>query len=170
MNQDQVMTQRAELRIPAFGNIPEISLSLTYIKEGERRLVESQFVNGATYSELEYSFNEGYREAKKNLSTIMYQKEMAEKAIRKSKSEYLLDEYQDFLRAKKIKDSTDIRESFLETKEDYVKAMDRLSMLRAMECLMEGKLKSFENTCRTMRKEMDIQLRSGSIDNNKYIR
>ena len=95
---------------------------------------------------------------------------MTQKAIRQIKSQYLLDEYPDFLRDSKVKDSTATKEAFLERKEDYVKAMDRLALLNAIESLFDGKIKVFENVCRFMRKEIDIQMRSGCIDSNKYVR
>jgi hypothetical protein len=165
-----VKKETAVLTIPAFGNTPEIKLDVTNIKEGENRFLEAKVVNGGTYADLEYSFNEGYRQAKKHLSTIMYQIAMSEKEIRRVKSECLLDEYPDFLKENKIKDSTATKEAYLERKIEYVNAMDRLAMLKAMECLFEGKVKVFENVCRFMRKEIDLQRSSGAIDSNKYMR
>ena len=140
------------------------------MKEGEDRFLEARVVNGGTYSSLEYVFNEGYRQARQHLSTIMYQVAMTDKEIRRIKSECLLDEYPDFLKTTKTKDSTATKEAFLERKEGYTTAMDRLAMLKAMEALFEGKIKVFENVCRYMRKEIDIQLRSGVMNDNKYVR
>ncbi len=159
----------AVITIPAFGDVGAIQLDISKIKEGENRFLETRVVNGATYSDLEYTFNEGYRQAKTHLSTVGYQIAMTKKSIRKIKSEYLLDEYQAFLKESKIKDSVAIKEAYLEKKEDYVEAMDRLAMLEAMECLFEGKIKVFENVCRFMRKEIEIQKSSGAINSNKYI-
>lgn len=169
-DKDLISKETATLTIPAFCNTPEIILDITKIKEGENRFIEAKVVNGATYSDLEYSFNEGYRQAKQNLSTVRYQISMAKKEIRRIKSEYLLDEYPEFIKERKIKDSTATKEAFLEQKEEYVAAMDRLALLEAMECSFEGKIKVFENVCKYMRKEIQIQLRSGAIDDNKYIR
>jgi len=169
-NGTMVNKKAFSMTIPAFGTTPDIVLDITKIKEGENRFLDAKVVNGATYSELEYTFNEGYREAKQHLSTILYQNAMTNKSIRQIKSQYLLDEYPTFLKENKLKDSTAIKEAFLERKEEYVKAMDRLALLQAMESLFDGKVKVFENVCRYMRKEIDIQLRSGFIDSNKYIK
>jgi len=158
-----------EFVIPEFDTRPAISLSFNNIAEGEGRLVEARAVNGGTYSDLEYCFNEGYREAKKNLSIVGYELAQANKILRKFKSEYLIDEYPDFLKEKKIKDSASIREAFLERQKDYVSARDRIDMLNALFFLLEGKIKVFENVCRYMKKEMDILIRSGCTG-NKYIR
>lgn len=160
----------ATLTIPKFGDVGEIKLDITKVSEAESRFIEAKVVNGGTYADLEYCFNEGYRQAKKHLSTIMYQIAMAKKAIRTVKSRYLLDEYPEFLKDSGIKDSTATKEAYLESKVEYVEAMDRLAMLEAMECLMEGKVKVLENVCRFMRKEIDLQRSSGSIDKNKYMR
>lgn len=159
--------QRVELVIPAFDTRPPIRLSFKNISEGEKRIIEARAVNGATYSDLEYSFNEGYREAKVNLTTIGYEITQAEKRMREVKSQLLLDEYPAFLKEKSLKDNAEIRNAFLETNQDYKNAQDRIDMLRAIENLMEGKIKVFENVCRFMRKEIDILLRSGMVG-NKY--
>ena len=156
-----------ELTIPEFGSRPALKLDITPIKNAEMRIIEARVVNGATYCELEYTFNEGYREARKHLSTIGYEITQAEKALRKAKSEALLDKYNQFLKDKGFKDSSCIRDAFLEQQEDYVKAQDRIDMLKALESLMDGKIKVFENVCRYLKKEIEIQTRTG-ISGNHY--
>lgn len=158
---------RAEMTIPAFGSQSAIILEITKIREGETRLPEAEIVNPGTYSNLEYVFNEGYREGKRHLSVIGYQITLAEKAMRLAKSVALLDHYNDFLKEKKLKDSAQIRDAFLEQQPDYTAAQDRLDMLKAMDALIEGKVKNFENVCRYMKKSMDLIIRSG-MDTNKY--
>lgn len=161
--------KKAELIIPQFGNLLEMRLDLTKIKQGEDRLYEAQNVNAMSYSELEYVFNEGYREAKKHLSQVGYQITRAEKALREAKSVALLDEYPVFLTEKKMKDSAQIRDAYLETYKPYTEAQDRIDMLKSVESLLDSKVKVFENTCRYMKKQIDITLRSG-MDINKYSR
>jgi hypothetical protein len=160
---------RAELTIPSLGPLPEIVLDLSSIKDGESRLKEAQIVSSVTYGDLSYVFNEGYRQAKQHLSSIGFQINMTDKEIRRIKAEFLLDEYQTFLKDKKIKDSASIRDAYLEKQKDYVDAMDRLAMLKATESMMEGKIKVFENTCQYMRKLIDLEIRSG-VDSNHYSR
>lgn len=155
-----------EFNIPEFGQIEAQAISFSHIREGERRILESKIVNGGTYNELEFVMNEGYREAKQNLTLIGYNILKTKKAIRESKSEAIIDEYVDWLKDNRMKDSATIREAFLQTKEVYVKALDRLDMLVALESSMEGKIKVFENVCRYMRKEMDIRVRSGMVNNH----
>ena len=161
--------KKAELTIPQFGSLPQMTLDLTKIKEGEDRLYEAQNVTVISYSNLEYVFNEGYREAKKHLSQVGYQITRAEKALREAKYRALLDENPFFLKDRNMKDSAQIRDAFLETVKDYTEAQDRIDMLNAMLALMDGKIKVFENVCRFMKVEMNLCARSG-VDPNKYLR
>lgn len=156
-----------ELVIPAFDARPAVPLSFGAIKEGERRLIEYSMVNVSTYSNLSYTFNEGYREARKNIAVIGYELTQADKILRRIKSELILDEYPAYLKEKGLKDNASYRDAFLEKNPSYVSAQDRIDMLKAMEALMDGKIKTFENACRDMRKQIDIVTRSG-IDPNKY--
>ena len=159
--------QVVELAIPSFDDRPVVTLSFGGIKEGERRLVEARIVNPSTYSDLEYSFNEGYREARANLAVIGYEITQAERIFRRIRSELILDEYPNFLKDSKLKDNATVRDAFLEKNKNFVDAQERINMLKAMEALMDGKIKVFENVCRYMRKQMDILVRSG-VNSNKY--
>jgi len=162
-------TERAELTIPEFGSRPKQVLDITKIRDGENRLLEAKVVNPGTYSDLEFCFNEGYREAKKHLSNVGYEITRAKKALADAKSKFILDEYPEFLKENKLKDNATVRDAFLQRQSEYVAAQDRIDMLVALEHLLEGKIKVFENVCRYMKKQMDIVLRSG-VDPNKYIR
>ena len=159
--------ETVELAIPQFDDRPVVTLDFSSIREGERRLIEARVVNPTTYSDLEHTFNEGYREARKNLSIIGYEITQAERIHRRIRSELILDTYPQFLKEKGLKDNATIRDAFLEKDSNYVDAQERINMLKAMESLMDGKIKVFENVCRYMRKEMDILIRSG-INPNKY--
>lgn len=158
---------RAAITIPPFHEIPQITLDLSKIKYAESRLSESQVVNPGTYGELEFVFNEGYREGRTHLSIVGYQLSLAKKALKQAHSEAIIERYSDFLKDRNFKDSASMREAFLETQKDYTDAQDRIDMLVAIESFVKGKIDTFENTCRYMKKEIDITLRSG-FSNNKY--
>jgi len=160
-------TDSVELTIPEFGTRSVVKLEYGKIAESERRLIEARVVNGGTYNELEYSFNEGYREAKTNLTIVRYELTQAEKAQRQIKSECLLDMYPDFIKERKLNDNSSNREAFLERSKEYVASQDRIDMLTAMEEMFENKIKVFENVCRYMKKQMDIAIRSG-MPGNKF--
>lgn len=160
--------ESTEITIPEVGARPSMLLSKNSINEGYNRLVEARVVNMSTYSDLEYVFNEGYREAKANLSVVGYEITVAQREVRRIKGEYILDVYPGFLKERGLKDNAANREAFLERQADYVAAMDRVALLTAMQNSFEGNVKVFENVCRFMRKEMDLLIRSGAINPNKY--
>ena len=159
--------ESVEFTIPGFDTRPPIVLGFNAISQGEKRLIEAKNVNGGTYSELEYVYNEGYRESRKHLTVVGYEMAQTQKILRRLRSEYLLDDYPEFLKEKGLKDNSANREAFLTRQGDYVAALDRADLLNAISSLLENKIKVFENVCRYMKKEIDILVRSGMV-NNKY--
>lgn len=162
-------TQEHSLVIPAFQKSSELNLSLNKTREGEARLLEAKMVNPVTYSDLESCFNEAYRELKRHLSTIGYELSRADNALETAKSDFLIDTYQDKIKdLPKSYDSSDLRKAWLMRDSSYLAAKDRVDMLKAMEALLDGKIKVFEKTCQFMRKKMDLILRSGLSDPQLY--
>lgn len=149
------------IMIPELNGSPSVKLFTGNIKSAETRFIDAKNVNWATYNELEYSFNEGYREAKKNLVDIGYALSRTAKLQNERKSLLILDEYPDFLKMKAMKDSATVRDAFIEKDELYTNYQNRFDQLKAMEAMMEGKIKVFENVCRFIRKTIDIEVRSG---------
>jgi hypothetical protein len=157
------------LMVPAFGNSPALHLEMGVIREAEHRIIEAKTVNPSTYADLEHSFNAAYRDLKRHLSLIGYQIMLAEKAMEEAKADVLLDKYPAFMEGKpKAQDNADYRKAFLIRDEEYSAALDYFNKLKAFESNFEGKVKVFENTCRYMRKEMDLILRSGLTDRDLY--
>lgn len=156
-----------EVIIPPLGERPEVYLPFNKIFEGESRLYEAQTVNPSTYSELEYTYGEGYREAKTHLAVVGYEIAQTDKMLQKIKSEHIIDHYPEFLKETKVRDSASVRDAFLAKQSDYMEAVERLNALKALEKHMENKVKVFENVSRYMKKQMDILIRSG-INPNKY--
>lgn len=158
------------LVLPAFGKSQALSFEMNLIKLAESRFHEAQQVNPITYVELEHTFNEAYRDLKRHLSTIGFQITQADKAIETAKAEVLLGSYAEFMEGKpKSHDNADLRKAFLMRDESYLAALDRINQLKALESLFDGKIKVVENVCRYMRKQMDLLLRSGSINSNLYV-
>lgn len=152
-----------ELVVPASASLPALRLDISKIKMAESRIVEAQAINPSSYGGLEYVMNEGYREGKRHLSALGYQVTLAQKQLKEAHSIAIIDHYNDFLKEKKLKDSASVRDAFLQTRQDYVEAQDRINMLNAFESLIDGKVKNFESVCRYMRKQMDLIVRSGTM-------
>lgn len=153
------------LTVPAFRKTPELVLPLTATREGEARIIEAKTVNPSTYSDLEHCYSAAYRELKSGLATLGYQKDMAQKAIDEAKSEFFIDIYPSILNEiPKSRDCADLRNAHLMRHKDYNEALDRFNMLKAMEAMVEGKIKVFERVSSYMKKSMDLVLRSGLGD------
>ena len=158
------------LVIPAFNKSSEIRLPLKKTREAESRLLEAKMVNPITYAELESCYNEAYRELRTNLATLGFQIAQTESALETAKSTFLIDSYQEKIKdLPKSYDSADLRKAWLMRDEAYTTTKDRLDQLKAMEALLDGKIKVFERTCQFMRKKMDLILRSGMSDANLYV-
>jgi hypothetical protein len=158
------------LVIPAFQKSTELQLTLNKTKEGEARLLEAKNASPATYSDLESSYNEAYRELRRHLATVGYELSKAENALETAKSNFLIDTYQEKIKdLPKSYDSADLRKAWLMRDPEYVAAKERSDMLKAMESLLDGKIKVFERTCAYMKKRMDLILRSGLSGSNLYI-
>jgi translation initiation factor IF-3 len=150
------------ITVPAFGHARELKIHLTKTQAAEERLHEAQVVNPGTYSELEYTFNESYRELRKNVSSIQYEIANIQKTIDERKADLILDVIPEMLKDKpKSQNNADFRGAVFARDDDYQKALDHLNKLRAMESHFEGKIKVMERTCMYMRKQMDLIIRAG---------
>lgn len=150
------------LMIPAFGSAPAFSINMTIIQESEKRIIEAKTVNPITYTDLEHAFNESYRELKRHLSVVGYQMTLADKAMEEAKATVLIDKYPEFMEGKpKSHDNADLRKAFMIRDPEYIAALDRVNQLKALEAMLDGKVKVMENVCRYMRKKMDLIIRSG---------
>lgn len=159
------MSEKQELVIAAFGKTPELRLDVTNIRTAETRYVEAKTVNPSTYAELEHTFNESYRDLKRHLSSIGYQLTLADKALRQAQGAVILGTYAEYLKDKpKSMDSTRLQDAFLMKDEEYLKALDRVNQLKAMQTNFEGKVKVVENVCKYMRQKMYLISKSGALD------
>lgn len=149
------------ISIPELNGAPSVKLFTGNIKSAESRFIDAKNVNWSTYNDLEYSFNEGFREAKKNLVEIGFALSRTVKLQNERKSALVLDEYPDFLKLKGMKDNATVRDAFIERDEPYTVYQNRIDQLKAMEAMMDSKIKVFENVCRFMRKTIDMDIRSG---------
>jgi len=158
------------LVVPAFGKSPELRLDRSKTNEAKIRAVEAKMVNPLTYTDLEHCFNEAYRELVRNSAALNFQLGEADKALQRVKADYLIDTYYpEVMKGKpKYMDSSDLRNAYLMRQPDYVAALDRINQLKSFLTMIDGDIRSFENICRYMRKQMDLIIRSG-VNSNLYI-
>src|SRR5579863_8037342 len=118
------------LVIASFGKSPELRLDISKIREAETRYIEAKTVNPSTYSDLEHTFNESYRNLKSHLSNIGYQLTLADKALREAQAEVMLGSYAEYLKDKpKYADNPQIRDAYLIKDPQYAATLDRINQL-----------------------------------------
>ena len=155
--------------LPAFGKAPELKMEMKNIRVAESRLVEAKTVNPMTYSDLEHTFNEAYRDLKRHISAIGYSLASAQKSLEDAKADVILGTYQEYAKQHPKEANSDTRNAFLARDPEYTAALDRIAQLKAIESNLDGKIKVMENVCRYMRKQMDLILRSGMTGKDYYI-
>lgn len=150
------------LELPEFRGLPSVRLDVSSLQEAERRLIEAQHVNPSTYTNLEYCFNEAYRDLKKHLTTVEYQLMKVENEYEKCKSIVLLDKYQEYMKDRPARlDTAEFRKAYISQDPEVQEAKDRLDSLKALQIFLDGRIKVMENVCRYMRKKMDLLIRAG---------
>lgn len=155
--------------LPAFGKSPALKMDLKNIQYAESRLIEAKTVNAFTYSDLEHTYSEAYRDLKKYIASIGYAIAMAQKSLEDAKADVILGSYADFMAGKpKSHDTLDLRNAYLTRDPGYTAALERIAQLRALEANMDGKIKVMENVSRYMKKSMDLILRSGMTNKDYY--
>lgn len=156
--------------LPAFGKSPELKMDMKNVRYAEQRIIEAKTVNPFTYSDLEHTFNESYRDLKKYVASIGYALAMAQKSLEDAKADVILGSYADAMKDKpKSHDTLDMRNAYLTRDPAYSAALERIAQLKALEANLDGKIKVMENVCRYMRKQMDLILRSGVGNADYYI-
>lgn len=157
------------LVLPEYRGLPAIKLDVASLKEAERRIIEAKDVNPSTYSELEHCFNEAFRDLKRHLATVGYQKTKVMNEYEKIKAGIILDKWPEYIKDKpRSMDTADARKSFLALDSELGEAKERLDSLEALEVFLDGRVKVMENVCRYMRKRMDLIIRSGIPSNIYY--
>ena len=165
-----ILVDQDTLELPPFGKAPALRIEMDKIREAESRLIEAKTVNPSTYTDLEYSFNEAYRDLKRHLSSIGYRLIMAEKDLEEAKANVLLGSYAEFMKGKtKTQDNADLRKAFMVKNPEYCAAFDRIAQLRALESNFDGKIKVMERVCAYMKVQMNLIIRGGLSGSDLYV-
>jgi hypothetical protein len=152
------------IRLPGVGRLPELRLELSKTQEAEARLHEAQQVNPATYANLEYCYNESWRELKRAYAAVTYRLDKANEEIENIKAEILLDKWPEYIKDKpKSFDNMDMRKAYIQQQKPYLDATDHRDQVKAIEILIESRMKTMERTCAYMKKQMSILERTGGM-------
>lgn len=160
--------KREVLVVPSLGELPALSIDFTTLRNAQARAIEVKTVNPITYVDLEHDFNETYREMKKAYSSVGHALSSIEVELDKLTSDMLIDTYPDFLKEKKAHDSAALRDAYFMKNPEYVALRQRKNQIAALEAYIDGNVKWVESTCRYMRKQMDLVIRSGLSNAELY--
>lgn len=145
------------ITVPGHGYAKELRLNIEPVQEAESRLEEAKIVNAGTYNELEYVFNEAWRNLKKMLGNVRYEITNIEKTLEERKADIILDVIPEMMKDRpKSHNNADFRNAVIAKDEEYQTGLDHLNKLKAMESHFESKAKHFEKTCQYMRKQMEL--------------
>lgn len=154
------MTQQnngpTKMVVPAFRHCPELVLQMGSWQEAMARLPEAKNMAAANYTNLEYAFQEAWRESKRNAIAVGDAVKKAMQNLEEIKADVILEEVPRLLEGKpKSANNADFRKAVLSKNEDYKKAKEHLEKLEAMLQHFESHMKIMENTSRFVRKQMD---------------
>ena len=149
--------------VPAFRHCKELTLDMVGWEAAMKRLPEAQNIVPSNYSSLEFSFQEAWREAKRNAIQVGNAIRKAQQNIEEIKADIILDEIPKLLEDKpKSANNADFRRAVMARNEPYQQATEHLDKLEAMLMHFESHMKMMENTSRFLKKQMDYIIRTGS--------
>lgn len=151
------------MTVPGFRLCPDIKLNMSAWQVATGRLKEVQNLAAANYSNLEFCFQEAWREARANSIIIGDAIRKAKQNIEEIKADVVLTEIPELLRdSPKSANNADFRNAVLARNEQYKQANEHLDKLEAMLAHCESHMKIMENTSRFMKKQMDYFIRNGT--------
>jgi hypothetical protein len=152
--------------VPAFKNCQELKLNVSGYKKAITSMPLVKNLVPTNYSNLEYTFQEAWREARVNAIKVGDAIKKAKQNIEEIKADIILTEIPKLLEGHpKTKDNTDFRKAVISKNENYKQASEYLEKLEALEAHFDSHMKIMENTSRFMKKQMDYYIRSGVISN-----
>lgn len=133
---------------------PEIRIDLSQILIAEGRQGEVAMVTPMKAPELLAVFNSAWLAVNREVTQLVYQRDVAEKEVERRKATVLLEVVTDFLKEKGIASSTDTRKAVIDLDSEYIVRQDTYDQLSAAVEHLKGKQKSFENSFTSVKKIM----------------
>lgn len=152
------------ITVPEFKNCKELRLSVNSWHLAKARMKEVQNLVPANYSSLEFTFQEAWRESRRNAIIIGDAIKKAQQNIEEIKADIILTEIPKLLdELPKSANNTDFRKAIIFKNPDYKQANEYLEQLQALLAHTESTMKIMENTSRFMKKQMDYIIRNGGM-------
>ena len=151
------------ITVPEFKNCKELKLNVSNWHLAKTRMREVQNLVPANYSSLEFTFQEAWRESRRNAIMIGDAIKKAQQNIEEIKADIILTEIPRLLdELPKSANNTDFRKAIISKNPEYKQANEHLEKLEALLAHTESNMKVMENTSRFMKKQMDYIIRNGT--------
>lgn len=142
--------------VPAFRHCPELKLRMSGWQTAMKRLPEAKVLAASNYLDLEFTFQEAWRESKTNAIQVGDALKKARQNVSEVKADIILTEIPELLKElPKSANNADFRNAVIVKNEDYKKAQEHVEKLEAMLEHFESHMKIMENTSRFLKKQMD---------------
>lgn len=164
--------QVSALSLSPMDTVPGLQLFMDKWHEAAKRLDDSKNVSPAFYSDLEFTFQEGWRESRTNAIKVESAIKKTENLIQEIKADIILDEVPRLIEEKgltKTQNNADFRNAVIARNERYKQANEHLNKLQAMLSHFEAHMKVLENTSRFIKKQMEYFTRTGIANADLYI-
>jgi predicted Zn-dependent protease len=151
------------ITVPEFKNCKELKLNVSSWHLAKARMKEVQHLVPANYSSLEFTFQEAWRESRRNAIMIGDAIKKAMQNVEEIKADIILTELPKLLEElPKSANNTDFRKAVITKNPEYKQANEHLEKLEALLAHIESNMKVMENTSRFMKKQMDYIIRNGT--------
>lgn len=175
MEKQQVVSpnqsKQTKMIIPSYGHCKELVLDNGSWETAVSRLKEAQNLVPSNYSNLEFVFQEAWREARRNAINVGDAIKKAMQNIEEVKADIILVEIPEMLKTMpKGSNNADLRKAIFAKNEKYKAATEHLEKLEVLLNHFESHMKIMENTSRFLKKQMDYFIRSGSVSSGVTMR
>jgi phytoene dehydrogenase-like protein len=143
--------------VPAFRHCPELRLQMTGWQTAMQRFPEAKTLAASNYLDLEFTFQEAWRESKRNAIQVGDALKKAKQNVEEIKADIIFEEIPKLMKTmpKGVTGNADFRKAVIARNEDYKKAQEHVEKLEAMLEHFESHMKIMENTSRFLKKQMD---------------
>ena len=122
-----------------------------------QRFPEAKTLVASNYLDLEFTFQEAWRESKRNAIQVGDALKKAKQNVEEIKADIIFEEIPKLMETmpKGVTGNADFRKAVISRNEDYKKAQEHVEKLEAMLEHFESHMKIMENTSRFLKKQMD---------------
>lgn len=155
--------QGTTMVVPAFEKAPELRLNMGSWQQAMNRMPEAKILAASNYLSLEHTFQEAWREAKRNAIQVGDALKKARRHAEEVKADIVFGEIPRLMEElpKSVTGNAHFRNAVIAKNESYKAAMEHVEKLEAMLEHFESHMKTMENVSRFLKKQMDYFRNTG---------